>query len=114
MLDSNVLHELHESLLQPPAVAALYRKFIANAAAFICELRVQESHARIDTLHTLKGSAAMMGAKRLATLATRLQAQLQCSSIQVAQATEELEGELVRFRGAAAAQLFELGAALDQ
>lgn len=114
VLDGNVLHELHESLLQPPAVAALYRRFIGNAAAFICELRVQESHARSDTLHTLKGSAEMMGARRLATLATHLQAQLQCSSVQVAQATGQLEGELVRFRAAAAARLLELGAALDQ
>jgi HPt (histidine-containing phosphotransfer) domain-containing protein len=109
VLDCNVFRDLLESLAQPAAVAALYRKFIGNAAAFICELRVQEDAARIDTLHTLKGSAAMMGATRMAKIAMHLQTQLQCSSVQVAQAIQELEGELVRFRLAVAAQLLELG-----
>jgi HPt (histidine-containing phosphotransfer) domain-containing protein len=113
VLDDRVFHDLHESLVQPAAVAALYRKFAGNAAAFIGELRSQENHARIDTLHTLKGSAAMMGATRIAKLATHLQAQLQCSSVQMAPAIEELAGELASFRSVVAARLLELGASLE-
>lgn len=127
MLDRGVLRDLYESLAQPEAVAALYRKFLGNAAAFICDLRVQEDAARTETLHTLKGSAAMMGATRIARLAMHLQTQLllriparelpaqqlQGSSVQVGQAVQALEGELARFRAAAAAELLQIGAALE-
>jgi len=113
VLDGNVLRDLVESLAQPAAVAALYRKFVENAATFIGELRDQDDAARIDTLHTLKGSAAMMGAERIANIAMHLQAQWQCSSVQVAQAVQVLEGELSRFRTEVAARLLELGASLD-
>jgi HPt (histidine-containing phosphotransfer) domain-containing protein len=113
VLDANVLRDLVESLAQPAAVAALYRKFVENAATFIGELRDQDDAARIDTLHTLKGSAAMMGAERIANIAMRLQAQWQCSSVQVTQAVQALEGELSRFRAEVTAQLLELGASLD-
>jgi HPt (histidine-containing phosphotransfer) domain-containing protein len=113
VLDDSVFRDLHESLIQPAAVAALYRKFAGNAAAFISELRDQEHDARIDTLHTLKGSAAMMGATRMAKLAMHLQAQLQCSPVQMALAIQELEGELLRFRMAVAARLFKLGVSLE-
>lgn len=114
VLDRDMLRDLHESLVQPEAVAALYRKFVGNAAAFICDLRVQEDAARNETLHTLKGSAAMMGAKRIAKFAMHLQTQPQGSSVQVAQAIEALEGELARFRAAAAAELLQIGAALER
>lgn len=111
VLDRSVLHDLHESLAQPEAVAALYRKFLGNAAAFICDLRVQEDAARVETLHTLKGSAAMMGAKRIAKFAMHLQTQ--DGSVQVEQAIQALEAELARFRTAAAAELLQIGAALE-
>jgi HPt (histidine-containing phosphotransfer) domain-containing protein len=110
VLDSKVFHDLLESLADPVVVAGLYRKFVGNAAAFICELRVQEDVARLDTLHTLKGSAAMMGAKRMAALALQLQTQWHSSPVQVAQAIEQLEAELVKFRSAASAKLREVGA----
>jgi HPt (histidine-containing phosphotransfer) domain-containing protein len=113
VLDRNVLRDLLESLAQPATVAALYRKFVGNAAAFIHELRAQDNDARMETLHTLKGSAAMMGAGRLAALAMQLQAQSQSSTVQVAQAIQALEAELAEFRVAATAQLLELGASLD-
>lgn len=113
VLDGNVFRDLHESLVQPTAVAALYRKFAGNAAAFIGELRDQENDARIETLHTLKGSAAMMGATRMAKLAMHLQMQLQCSSALIAPAIPELEGELLRFRIVVTAQLRELGVSLE-
>ena len=110
-LDGGMFQELLESLQRPDAVAAVYRKFIKNAAAFIGELRDQEPLARIETLHTLKGSAAMMGATRMANLAARLEAQ--GAAVQVAQAMQELEGELASFRTAAAGKLLAIGVSLQ-
>lgn len=112
-LDVDVLHDLLASLSQPVAVAAIYRKFVLNAAGFIGELPNQDGATRSDTLHTLKGSAAMMGAKRLAQAAARLQARAETSSVQVAEAIDELTAELATFRLAVAARLSELGASLD-
>jgi HPt (histidine-containing phosphotransfer) domain-containing protein len=112
-LDVDVLHDLLASLSQPVAVAAVYRKFAVNAADFIRELPKQDRAARIETLHTLKGSAAMMGAKSLAQVAARLQSEAETSSVQVVETIEELNGELAKFRLAVAARLSELGAPLD-
>ena len=113
VLDVEVLHDLLASLSEPVAVAAVYRKFVVNAAEFIAELPKQDGAARIDTLHTLKGSAAMMGAKHLAQLAARLQTQVETSPVQVAEAMPELLGELAKFRLAVAARLRALDAALE-
>ena len=113
VLDVDVLHDLLASLSEPVAVAAIYRKFVVNAAEFIGELPMQAGPARIDTLHTLKGSAAMMGAKCLAQLAARLQTQAETSSVQVVEAIEALTRELAKFRQEAAARLSALGAPLD-
>ena len=110
VLDVAVLQDLLASLTDPVAVAALYRKFVVNAAEFIGELPHQDAAARIETLHTLKGSAAMLGAKSLAVLAAHRQAQAESSSIQVAQTIEELTAELAQFRAAAEAQLRAVGA----
>lgn len=112
-LDVDVLHDLLASLSQPVAVAAVYRKFVVNAADFIRELPKQDRAARIETLHTLKGSAAMMGAKSLAQVAARLQSEAETSSVQVVETIVELNGELAKFREAVAARLSELGAPLD-
>lgn len=109
-LDVDVLHDLLRSLSQPVAVAAIYSKFIANAVGFIRELRVLDAAARVETLHTLKGSAAMVGAERLAALAARLEPQ---SSVQVEQAIQALEIELQQFRVVVAAQFDELGAPIQ-
>lgn len=113
VLDVDVLHDLLASLSQPVAVATVYRKFVVNAAEFIAELPEQHGAALIDTLHTLKGSAAMMGAKSLTQLAARLQAQAESSSVQVAEAMQALSDELAKFRVAADARLSELGAPLE-
>ena len=113
VLDLDVLHDLLASLTQPVAVAAVYRKFLANATAFIEELPKQEGAALIDTLHTLKGSSAMMGAKSLAQLAAQLQARAETSSVQVEQAIEQLMAELAKLRAAVAAALATLGASLE-
>ena len=108
--DGAVFQELLESL-QIDAVAAIYRKFIENATGFIGELREQDAAARIETFHTLKGSAAMMGANRMSELAAQLQAQ--GSSVQVEAATEQLKVELDRFRAEVSGRLLALGASLD-
>ncbi len=98
VLDAQVFQDLVESLQRPDTVAAVYRKFVENAAAFIAELRAQDAAARIETLHTLKGSAAMMGANSLAKLAADLQSQGE--AVQVELATLRLTEELAKFRAA--------------
>jgi HPt (histidine-containing phosphotransfer) domain-containing protein len=113
VLDASTFQDLLESLVAPAAVATVYRKFLDNAAAFIRELASQDTAARIETMHTLKGSAAMLGANRLAALAARMQSQLHGSSIQIEQATRELEEELAKFRAAASQCLFAAGGTLD-
>ena len=111
VLDVGVFQELHESLSQAEAVAAIYRKFIENAAVFIGELRDQNAAERSETLHTLKGSASMMGASRMAGLAASLQSQ--DLSVQVEAATERLAEELESFRAVVSGKLVEIGASLD-
>lgn len=107
VLDGAVFQELVESLQNAGAVAAVYRKFVENAAGFIGELRDQDASARIETLHTLKGSAAMMGAKPMAALAAQLQSQ--GADVQVETATRQLTDELEKFREAVAARLQAMG-----
>jgi len=108
-LDSGVFQELLASLREPATVATLYRKFASNAATMIGELATQDGEARGQTLHTLKGSAAMMGATRLSTLSAGLEAQSQSSGVQVVAATAQLDAELRTLRAAVAARLLELG-----
>lgn len=105
----DVLHDLLSSLNQPAAVAAVYRKFVGNATDFIESLRSQQGSAFIETLHTLKGSAAMLGAKCLALRAARLQEQAENSTVQVEQAIEQLCAELAKFRAALEHQLSVIG-----
>ncbi|HEY0940949.1 MAG TPA: Hpt domain-containing protein [Steroidobacter sp.] len=113
VLDVDVLHDLLASLAQPAAVAAVYRKFVANAEDFIESLATQQGAAFGDTLHTLKGSAAMLGARCLAQRAACLQAQSESSVVQVEQAIEQLTTELTKFREALASQLSALGESPD-
>jgi HPt (histidine-containing phosphotransfer) domain-containing protein len=112
-LDAVVFQDLLESLVAPAAVAAIYCKFLGNAATFIRELASQDAAARVETLHTLKGSAAMLGANRLSTLAAQLQKELHGSLVQVESVARELDEELARFRAAAAARLLAEGVTLD-
>jgi HPt (histidine-containing phosphotransfer) domain-containing protein len=111
VLDVGVFQELQESLSQAERVAAVYRKFVENAATFIGELRAQDVAARIDTLHTLKGSAAMMGANAMANLAAQLQEQ--GLNVQVEAAAQQLTDELAKFRAAVSSRLLALGVSLD-
>jgi len=111
VLDVGVFQELLESLTHAATVAAIYRKFLENATGFIGELRDQDVAARTETFHTLKGSAAMLGANRMAALAATLQEQ--GAAVQVAAATEQLTDELEKFREAVASKLLAVGASLD-
>ncbi|WP_129777886.1 Hpt domain-containing protein [Peristeroidobacter soli] len=113
VLDSAVFEDLLQSLAAPAAVAAIYCKFLGNAATFIRELASQDVSARVETMHTLKGSAAMLGANRISTIAAQLQKDLHGSIVQVDSVVRELEGELAKFREAAAERLLAAGATLD-
>ena len=113
VLDAAVFEDLLESLAAPAAVAAIYRKFIGNAATFIRELTSQDGSAQVETMHTLKGSAAMLGANRVSMLAAQLQKDLHGSLVQVENVARELEEELAKFRAAASERLLAAGVTLD-
>ena len=83
---------------QPDALDAIYRRFFGNTSKLISTLQDQESVARQHTLHTLKGNAAMLGAKRLAALAARLHEENLHSPALLAPAIDGLEVELALFR----------------
>ena len=110
-LDSELFQELRESLgNELQVVAGIYRRFVDNAANSIETSRRQSGAERATTLHTLKGSAAMVGATRIAALSAHLEASLLDAPADVAEsALRELEDELARFRGAVATHLQSLG-----
>lgn len=108
-----MFEDLLASLVEPAAVAAIYSKFLGNAATFIRELAHQNVADRIETLHTLKGSAAMLGANRMSALAAQLQTNLHGSLVQVEQAARELDRELATFRVAVSERLEAAGVSLD-
>lgn len=111
VLDAGLFQELRESLgNELPVVAGIYTRFLGNTARSIEESRRQTGAVRAATLHTLKGSAAMVGATRIAGVAGRLQETLVHAPAEVAAAAlVELESELTRFRGALSAHLESLG-----
>lgn len=106
VLDAETFDELRDTLAsQPESLVCVYRAFLSNAVVFFRVLREQEGDARADTLHTLKGSAAMVGAKRVAALAGCLQQTFPPSPSLAEQAISELEAELADLRHTLAAQL---------
>ncbi len=98
VLDTKLFTDLRRVVTRPDAFDTMYRNFFGNAGKLIGALREEEGAARRHTLHTLKGSAAMLGARRLAALAARLQDQDLHSPALLAQAIEGLETELESFR----------------
>lgn len=107
-LDAAVFEELRDTLRgQLDVVAGIYGKFLDNAVGYIGALRGQASDARALTLHTLKGSAAMVGANRIAALAVRLQEGSTAQAIDAA--IPQLEDELATFRRVLAARFDSLG-----
>lgn len=111
VLDDLVFDELRESLAsRPGALADVYRKFLQSATASINALRAQDAPTRISTVHTLKGSAAMLGGNRLSALAAQLQSHpehLAGSAIEAA--AGQLSEELMAFRRQVNAQFALLG-----
>lgn len=83
---------------RPDALANIYRMFLGNSRKLVASLRDQESAARGHTLHALKGSAAMLGARRVSALAARLQHEDLHSPALLTEAIEALESELEIFR----------------
>jgi HPt (histidine-containing phosphotransfer) domain-containing protein len=111
VLDAGLFQELRESLgSELHVVAGIYTRFLGNAARSLEESRRQAGATRAATLHTLKGSAAMVGATRIARVAGRLQESLLGAPAEVAEAAfRELEGELALFRDALGLHLESLG-----
>jgi HPt (histidine-containing phosphotransfer) domain-containing protein len=111
VLDIELFQELRESLgNELEVVARLYERFLGSAANGLEELRRHAGTQRTATLHTLKGSAAMVGANRIAVVAARLQEALAHEPDEVVEAgINELEGELARFRLALTHHLSLLG-----
>jgi HPt (histidine-containing phosphotransfer) domain-containing protein len=110
-LDREVFDELHEGVCgQSKTIASLYGTFLNNAEHLIETLRATEPDTvREKTLHTLKGSAAMMGATRIARLAADLQHRSAALDEQALQeAVEHLSSELADVRQAINAQLASL------
>ena len=110
-LDIELFQELLESLgNELDAVARIYGRFIDSATSKV-ELSLGQSAAeRPATLHALKGSAAMVGATRIAALSERLQENLLGLPGEAAEAAiRELEAELTTFRHALATHLESLG-----
>lgn len=74
VLDSSVFQELFETVAgDVDTVVSIYRTFFASAVVLIDSLPRENCAAQAKTLHTLKGSAGMLGASRLAQMAARLQ-----------------------------------------
>lgn len=99
VLDTKLFNDLQQRMLsQPDALDAIYRRFLANAGKLIGTLRDQENAAQRHTLHALKGSAAMLGATRLAALAAHLHDEELLSPTLLAAGIAALEAELASFR----------------
>jgi HPt (histidine-containing phosphotransfer) domain-containing protein len=111
VLDAGLFQELRESLgNELQVVAGIYTRFLGNAGRSLEEASRQTGATRAATLHTLKGSAAMVGATRIASVAGRLQESLLEARAEVAEAAlRELEGELALFRDALRVHLESLG-----
>jgi HPt (histidine-containing phosphotransfer) domain-containing protein len=110
VLDTSVFQELLEALGGDlDTVVSVYRIFLGSAMRLIGHLSDQHCAAQAVTLHTLKGSARMVGAVRVARLAAHLQ-QLAAKSVHPVIKTriQELTGELNIFRTAIEAHVRSL------
>lgn len=113
-LDPEVFDELHESLCgQANTLGSLYETFLSNATGLVESLRATEAGSSCEkTLHTLKGSAAMMGAARIARLAAELQHT--CATLdddRLKDAIHQLDAELGSMRRAVDVRLASVGIA---
>jgi HPt (histidine-containing phosphotransfer) domain-containing protein len=105
VLDIGVFNELHATLgANTERVRNVYAKFLDSAVKRIAELRQQPMAASLKTLHTLKGSAGMVGASRLAALAAHLH-ETTADKEALVIAANDIECELAKFTGVLTAQL---------
>lgn len=105
VLDISVFNELHATLgANTERVHNVYAKFLDSAVKRIDDLRQQPIAASLKTLHTLKGSAGMVGASRLAALAAHLH-ETTADREALTSAANDIECELAKFSGALRAQL---------
>lgn len=113
VLDLLVFDELRDSLVsQPNALAGVYRKFLQGAVVSINAVNTQDVATRISTVHTLKGTAAMLGANRLAALAAQLQTDFEhLEDAAVESAVRHLHDELAAFRHCVNARFASIGQA---
>nr|WP_298726031.1 Hpt domain-containing protein [uncultured Steroidobacter sp.] len=102
VLDTTLFGELLGSFAGDlDIVISIYRTFVGTTIQLIDALPDQDCATQTRTLHTLKGSAAMVGAERIAQLAARLH-RVAASSVHpiVKTRIDELTGELDSFREA--------------
>ncbi len=105
VLDRHVFEELLATLGNDRGrVRNVYRKFVDSAVARLAEVRNQSVTDSAATFHALKGSASMVGANRVASVAARLQDAAPRLDIETkVSAIDELEAELAAFRQALSA-----------
>jgi HPt (histidine-containing phosphotransfer) domain-containing protein len=111
VLDSSMFQELFETLAGDlDMVVSIYRTFFVTAVTLIDSLPRQNCATQARTLHTLKGSAAMLGAARFAQTAAGLQ-QVAANGGERALDTRiaDLSSELDRVRSEALANARSLG-----
>jgi HPt (histidine-containing phosphotransfer) domain-containing protein len=102
VLDTSLFAELVGSFGDDlDIVISIYRTFIGTTVRLIGSLPDEDCAAQTRSLHTLKGSAAMVGAERIARLATRLH-HVAANSVHpiVKTRIDEITGELDMFREA--------------
>jgi HPt (histidine-containing phosphotransfer) domain-containing protein len=100
VFDRHVFEELLATLGNDTTrLRSVYRKFIDSANARLAEVRHQSVTDSVATFHALKGSAGMVGAHRLASLAARFQeAAPGLDNETKVSAIAELETQLALFR----------------
>ena len=100
VFDRHVFEELLATLGNDTTrLRSVYRKFIDSANARLAEVRHQSVTDSAATFHALKGSAGMVGAHRLASLAARFQeAAPGLDNETKVSAVAELETQLALFR----------------
>lgn len=105
VLDRRVFDEMLATLANDKErVRNVYRKFIDSAITRLEEVRHQSVTDSAATFHALKGSASMVGANRIATLAAKYQdAAPGLDNETKVSAIGQLESELATFQQALSA-----------
>lgn len=94
-LDASILEELR-ALAGPEALRETIALFVSGAGKNLAALREQldDAKALSRTAHSLRGSCAVIGARRMAELAAQLEELARAGGLEgVAELLEELESE---------------------